>query len=96
MAPASVAIMSFTCSEAVADLLHRASCDPRAVSTPAETLRSLSLISDPISFVEAALRSASLLTSSATTANPRPCSPARAASMAAFSARRFVWRRCRR
>lgn len=28
----------------------------------------------------------------ATTANPRPCSPARAASTAAFSARIFVWK----
>ena len=36
-------------------------------------------------------RSASLRTSSATTANPMPCSPARAASMAAFRASRFVW-----
>ncbi|MDK2799679.1 MAG: hypothetical protein PWQ70_1298 [Clostridiales bacterium] len=34
--------------------------------------------------------SASFLTSSATTANPLPCSPALAASMAAFSARRLV------
>jgi hypothetical protein len=40
------------------------------------------------STVEAAA-SASLRTSSATTAKPRPCSPARAASMAAFRASRF-------
>ena len=36
------------------------------------------------------LRSASLLTSVATTANPFPCSPALAASIAALSANRFV------
>ena len=35
--------------------------------------------------------SANFLTSSATTAKPRPASPALAASMAAFRARRFVW-----
>lgn len=36
------------------------------------------------------VRSASFLTLSATTAKPRPCSPARASSMAAFSAKRFI------
>ncbi|MNF80635.1 hypothetical protein D3C84_628820 [compost metagenome] len=43
-----------------------------------------------ISAVDAAVFCARLRTSSATTAKPRPCSPARAASMAALSARRLV------
>ena len=60
----------------------------------AATARSVSLwtsaISDAISLVARLERSASFRTSSATTAKPLPCSPARAASMAALSARRLV------
>jgi len=44
----------------------------------------------PISLVSALVRSASLRTSAATTVKPLPCSPARAASMAAFRAKRLV------
>ena len=44
-----------------------------------------------ISVVASRVRPARLRTSSATTAKPRPCSPARAASMAALRASRLVW-----
>src|ERR1700722_18008266 len=47
-------------------------------------------INSEISLVDWVDFSASLRTSSATTANPRPCSPARAASIAAFKASRVV------
>jgi hypothetical protein len=48
-------------------------------------------ISRVISPVAFAVCTASDFTSEATTAKPRPASPARAASMVALSARRLVW-----
>ncbi len=59
---------------------------------PARSANStLELATSPISCAATWLRSASLRTSAATTANPLPCSPARAASIAALSASRLVW-----
>ena len=48
-------------------------------------------ISDSISLAASVVRCDSVRTSAATTAKPRPCSPARAASTAAFNARMLVW-----
>src|ERR1017187_4365648 len=62
------------------------------LATPAMLLcRDLSIFS-ALSFAAAAQRCASLRTSSATTANPSPASPPLAASIAAFSANRLVWK----
>ncbi|MNY42444.1 hypothetical protein D3C86_1773330 [compost metagenome] len=62
------------------------------IFAPRSTRETESAISPSISFAASALRLARFRTSPATTANPRPCSPARAASTAAFSARIFVWK----
>ena len=51
-----------------------------------------SVINPSISFAAWALRCARLRTSLATTEKPRPCSPARAASTAALSAKILVWK----
>jgi hypothetical protein len=59
---------------------------------PASTLSTLVPIRPLISLAASALRCARLRTSPATTAKPRPCSPARAASTAAFRARMLVWK----
>jgi hypothetical protein len=66
-----------------------ASCTSLA---PDSTLSTDSAIRVLISLAAVALRCARLRTSLATTAKPRPCSPARAASTAAFSARMLVWK----
>ena len=62
-----------------------------AMSVPVAMLVTLASIRALISLAAVALRWARLRTSLATTANPRPWSPARAASTAAFSARILVW-----
>ena len=71
-------------------ILASACCDWSVSFTPSATLPVDSLINWVISFAASDERWASLPTSSATTAKPLPCAPARAASTAAFSASKLV------
>ncbi len=59
---------------------------------PAPTFCTQSSIKVLISLAAPAERCASARTSDVTTAKPRPCSPARVASTAAFRARMLVWK----
>lgn len=63
-----------------------------AESTPARVVSVAVWMRSAVSRAASALRRASERTSSATTENPTPASPARAASTAALSANKFVWK----
>ena len=63
-----------------------------AMVTPLSTCSTLWVMRALISLAADEERCASARTSLATTAKPRPCSPARAASTAAFNARMLVWK----
>mmetsp|Transcript_5839 Transcript_5839/g.22853 ORF Transcript_5839/g.22853 Transcript_5839/m.22853 type:complete len:254 (+) Transcript_5839:806-1567(+) len=84
-------MMSLTRSTAPtsSSMVLPASATRRAPASTRSTLLPIRLL---ISLAASALRPASDRTSPATTAKPRPCSPARAASTAAFSARMLVWK----
>ena len=69
----------------------KASATSWVVATLISELLSSSFTTLLICSVDSFDWSARTLISSATTANPLPCSPARAASILAFKARRFVW-----
>ena len=83
-------IISFTRSTALTDSFNEfmasvAIAFPLLISSMEISIRFL------VEFAALELSSASFPISSATTANPFPASPARAASMEALSDRRFVW-----
>ncbi|MCW0414603.1 hypothetical protein NB689_000357 [Xanthomonas sacchari] len=84
-------MMSVTrCTEATISCMVVPAWPTRA--EPSATRSTDSSISPLISLAALAERWASVRTSLATTAKPRPCSPARAASTAALSARMLVWK----
>src|SRR6202012_1554557 len=75
--------------DSISRIVEPASATWRA---PVSTRSTEAPISDLISLAAPAERCANERTSLATTAKPRPCSPARAASTAAFSARIVGWK----
>ncbi|MCW0448845.1 hypothetical protein NB706_001679 [Xanthomonas sacchari] len=84
-------MMSVTrCTEATISLMVRPAWSTS--TEPSVTRVTESSISPLISLAALAERWARVRTSLATTAKPRPCSPARAASTAALSARMLVWK----
>src|SRR6266516_1606663 len=93
VASAVAATIASSASNAAADSSSTPpplTCPRRICSTTSPTWRWMSCTSSPASSAAVALCSARRRTSSATTANPLPCFPARAASMVAFNASRFV------
>ncbi len=84
-------MMSVTrCTEATISCMVVPACSTRA--EPSATRSTESSIKVLISLAAFDERWARVRTSLATTAKPRPCSPARAASTAAFKARMLVWK----
>ncbi|MCW0416594.1 hypothetical protein NB689_002348 [Xanthomonas sacchari] len=84
-------MMSVTrCTEATISCMVVPACSTRA--DPSATRSTESSIKVLISLAAFEERWARVRTSLATTAKPRPCSPARAASTAALSARMLVWK----
>src|SRR6266576_1465315 len=93
VASAVAATIASSASSAAADSSSTSptlTCPRRICSTTSPTCVWMSWTSSPASAAAVALCSARRRTSSATTANPLPCFPARAASIAAFNDNRFV------
>ncbi len=82
---------AFDTSPDVVMILSKLSCSSSTHFPALVTVPIISLTRVWMFLAEAELLFERLLTSFATTAKPRPCSPARAASTAAFIESRFVW-----